>query len=326
MIIEQSLLYSKNNHFENSAELFDLFEYGINIMNDSIFNIDILIESTDNKFDITQIIHTIINTITNIITTIFNKFKELLIKMFSIGASFRAELKLYKEKIKNFNGSITLDDTYKFSNIFGEDINKYPNQTIIYNLEESLSQYMEDINHLASKKSAIEIQKDLEKYNLDVESEIGKFRASLINSSKVSLSDEEFNKECFKLFRDGKEATSTQTYSSIYSTVYEPYMNQKNTMDQFEKDKNRIESNFKNMKEFIDNKKITISTDYVNKENLEIILKSYAEARTNFVKIFKTNCQSAIYLYNMKLQAYKDFLVIAKKILVKTISTISTSK
>jgi len=331
MIIEKSLL-SQNQVQTESVSEFDMMNYSLQIMRESMNNMNLLIiqEAEGKKlFSIKNILSSIVNAIVKVLKNILGKFLELLVKLASMGKSFDLELKKFKDKIESYNGSITFEDAYKYTNIFGDSYDKYPSTKLIEYLVEDINNTiskLKDTFDTSKNKSVAEIKFKASNLKIDVNKDITAFRYKLLGlSSSIiePMSDEIFNLNCFKLFRDNKETTGSVTYKGkeIYNDIYLPYVNQNKSIDRIKKDNARIQKDIEKSVSVIKDMSFDLSS--LDQADQQTLYQTITEIQTSLCDVYQRKCKDIVVMYSAKLQAYKDFVLYAKPWLVKVMKQIA---
>ncbi len=331
MIIDKSLLNQSQVHTESAIE-FDMINYSLQIMRESMDNMNLLIiqEAEGKKlFSIENILTSIVNGIVKVLKMILGKFLELLVKLASLGKSFELEIRGFKNKIEHYNGSITFEDAYKYTNIFGDDYDNYPSTKLIEYLVDDMNNTISKVRDTfdtSKNKSAKEIKYKAFTLKSTAEKDIAVFRHKLLgltNNNFDSMSDEIFNLNCFKLFRDNKEVPGTITYKrkEIYEDIYLPYVNQKKSIDRIKKDNNRIQKDIEKSVTLIKDMNFDLSS--LDLADQQTLYQTITEIQTSLCDTYQKKCKDIVTMYSAKLQAYKDFIVYAKPWLVKVMKQIA---
>lgn len=324
MIINRDVLNTTHTKTENITENFNMFEYTLEVA--GVFNDDISLfmesfgDGKHKVFDFEAIIKAIIDAFINAIKSLFRKFLALLAKLASMGSSFEIELRAFKERIKAFRGEVKIDFPYYYYSNLGEE---YP--TDIYELIYNLIDRTDKEYNEALKSMALGIDKlaDLEA-KLNPQLEIAKYRGMLFNTRDI-YSGQDFAKDVYNFFRSNNEVPFdklTLDGSKIYNEVYEPYVNAKKEIAKIEKEKNKIERNAGKVRNIIHKDYFNanlINYDTADRQKLE---QSTLAIERKLCTITDLMFQDALLVYGQKLQAYKDFRLQCRKVLIATIQAV----
>ena len=327
MIIEKSLLNqtNKNNNFN-----FDFINYSLELIRENVSTTNLLImqESIGIKnLSIENILISIVNGIIKVLKMILGKFLELLIKIASMGKSFELEIRAYKKKIENYNGSIKFEDSYKYTNIYGDEYENYPSPKLVELLIDDINDMISRVKDAyGSNKSFKEIQYKALSIKPDIDREIRVFRRKLLgetNNFAEEMSDEIFNLKCFKLFRNNQENPGTVEYKGkeIYNKIYLPYIEQRKSIDRIKKDNARIQRDIERSKSLV--KDLNFDFSKFSDSEQQTLLQSLAEMQTTLCTIYEKKCKDIVTMYTNKLQAYKDFTIYSRSWLVKVMQQIT---
>ena len=330
MIIDKSLLHQSVVESNDNAIGFDMMNYSLTIMRESMMNTkEMLLQESiiTDKFSIENIMTSIVNAIIKVLKMILGKFLELLVKLASMGKSFELEVRAYKNKIKEFNGSIILNDSYKYTYIFGDEYEKFPDNKLADLMIDDINDTLSRINNIcSSRKSFNEIRFKLASFKPDIDHDINVFRAKLIgkiNNFGDPMSDEMYNKECFKLFRNGQDQPSKVILTSkeIYDKIYIPYIDQRKNMDKIKKDNSRVQKNINSTISLV--KKLDVDFSRFDDAQQQTLLQGITDLQTTLCTLYERKCKDIVTMYTAKLQAYKDFLIYARPWLVKAMQQIT---
>lgn len=325
MIIDKSLLnISKESQ---SIDSFDIIQYSYNILSEASINTDLLIlkesDSIVNDF-IEKIFTGIVNGIIKALKAILSAIVGVLLKLLSMGKSFELEIRIYKDKIKNYNGNISFQDSYKYTYIYGDDFDKYPDKKIINNMIDDINNIIDKINKsIQSSKHAIELNQELVNIHQEITQKTS-YRSQLLNSNEKEISDEIFNKKCFELFRNNSSVATNISYTGkeVYENIYLPYVEQKKMINKIKANNNDIQKELEkgtNQIKAIRINNINAQSD----QEYQTLINNLQELQRVLCTYFEKNCKDIITIYATKLQAYKDSIVAAKPCLVKAIQEVN---
>lgn len=294
MIINREVLNSKPVREERCTDI-DLFEYTLDIA--KVMNNDIMIFTEGviggkNKkiFDFGAIVSAIIDALINALKKLFKKFLAFLAELASMGSSFEIELRRFKEKIKALDKPVVVDfPYYEFTNLENESDNKK-----IY----------DDISKLVTPAN---LQSEFV-----VKSKQSTFRNMLLNNKYSEDSD--FVVALFNFFRNGGTPNNTVSIPGniIYDKFYIPYIDARKELSKIKKEEDNVEKNMYQTKMKI-KKEISFKFDTEKDPNKSIDLQKQACTCLDLIS------QDLLVYYGQKLQAYKDFKVQSRKVLVYAI-------
>jgi len=290
MIINREVLNSKPVREERNTDI-DLFEYTLETA--SVMNNDIMLftESIGVKgkkiFDFGAIVTAIIDALINALKKLFKKFLAFLADLASMGASFELELRRFKDKIKALDKPVTIDfPYYEFTNLENESDNKK-----IY----------DDITKLVTPTS---LQSEFV-----VKSKQSTFRNILLNNKYSE--DGDFVVTLFNFFRNGGTPNNTVSIPGgvIYDKFYIPYIDARKELSKIRREEDNVEKDMYQTKMKI-KKEISSKFDTEKDPNKSVDLQRQACTCLDLIS------QDLLIYYGQKLQAYKDFKLQCRKVLV----------
>ena len=290
MIINREVLNSKPVREERCTDI-DLFEYTLETA--SIMNNDIILftESIGGKgkkiIDFGAIINAIIEGLINAIKKIFRKFFAFLAELASIGSSFEIELRSFKDKIKALDKSVNIDfPYYEFTNL---DEGFPP-----FDIYDKITKLVTPTN--LQSEFALEDKRNT-------------FRAMLLKNKESKDSD--YAVTLFNFFRNGGTPNSNLTIPGniIYDKFYTPYIDARKELSKIKKEEDNVEKNIRQIKMKI---KKEISSSKFNTEDSTKSIELQRQVCTCLDLI----SQDLLIFYGQKLQAYKDYKLQSRKVLV----------
>lgn len=327
MIINREVLNNTKSKKESYTENMDMFEYTLELagnMNDdiSLFMESVNISFTGGKkiFDFEAILNAIINAFINAIKALFRRFLALLAKLASMGSSFEIQLRAYKEKIKAYRGDVTVHfPYYHFSNIH----EGYPSFNVYEQINSIITRYDTEYNEIMSH-GALSVSKlgELEG-KIDVQNEQAKFRGTLFNTSSI-YSGTDFAKDAFSFFRSNNDMPLDQytvTNQEVHQ-YYEDYINANKEIRKIEKEKNDIEKKMNNIKGRIKKDYFKAALTNFAEADRQKVEQSTVAIQRKICTIVDLMCQDILLVFGQKLQAYKDYKIQGRKVLVSTIQAI----
>jgi hypothetical protein len=332
MIISREVLNAKPK--EKFNENFDIFGYtleAVSEMNDSIssFMDDMLLESVGKKrkiIDFEAIINAIIEAFINAIKKLFRKFLAFLAQLASMGSSFEIELKAFKDRIKYFNGTVKVSNAmFYFANLDDRippsDVFEFPKGVIaLYN--DKFNDCVKTPTSAASKLAELESK-------IVIEDEVNKFR-NYILGGRGSEAFDNFSADCFRYFRSGNDyPVNDQTLQGrdIYDHYYLPYIDSKAEIKKVEQEQRRVEKIMNVVKASIKKENFKDpDASYRDAAYLSQLEQATAGIQRKLCTIVDLMCQDLLILYGQKLQAYKDFRIQCRGILLDTIKACIVQK
>jgi hypothetical protein len=332
--MDKALLMPTEKSYDESAVDFSIFSYSLSLMNEanleiinSMESIGIITEASgDKKYNFDGILQAIVDAICNVLKYILGKILSLLVKLGSYGKSFELEIRAFKEKLTTYHGYLRFEDYYEFTHI--DDFENYPNDKIVNTLREDINNYIEKFKSLVNKnKTFAELQFNIANIKPDVDTDASVFRYELLGrkDSRYSepMSDEIFNNECFKLFRNGQDnpyETADLTAKHLMERVYEPYVKGGSNQRRIKSENERIQKDIKKAVKSIDKTAIDVSRFSISEQ--QTILQSYAQVQQAICELFNRKCKDVVTMYSAKLQAYKDFQVQSRRILTQAMAKV----
>ena len=332
MIINKNILFAgeETTHYEEASMLSTNFShYALDLMIES--NTELIKSLSEsgislnefNGFNFEKVISDITQIFCDIIDDLVNKFSDTMGKIFNIDLTFNLTAKKNIPNIESYSGDIQIHDCYIFTNL---EPDKFPDLELKNNFKTSINRYIDEFNKAVNAtKSYNAIINDIALNNFDVQNTISKFRAKLLHIKDFTdpISDDVFNAECFKIFRNGMTSTGTVNMNGkgISKFIYEPYMNTNELIKNTKKEKNFIQDSCKSAQKEISSFSSAVSEKFTDYERNDVYQKM-TDLQRNICDLFDKECRDVITLYGAKLQAYKDFRLQAKRIIVKAIDTI----
>jgi hypothetical protein len=328
MIINREVLNTSST-IGKTVENFDMFSYTLevaSVMNDEIsqFTEGVIFGSDKPaaKFNFENIVSAILEALFNALKKLFRHFIAFLAQLASMGSSFEIELRRFENKLRAFDGNVEISNSipyYEYTNISMD----YPGVSVYKYIDEMVTRYIYEYNNCMSKgNSSVFLVQELDK-KIDTNKEVNMLRNRLIGNRTDERDCSDFARILHEFFRNN---SSSPTYGTtipgkrIYNDFYLPYVNSKNEIKQIKKEESKCNSEIKKIKNNIKNHSFDLSAA----EKFSDDVANELVARVNSIQkklctIVDLASQDILLMYGQKLQAYKEFKLMARQILVASI-------
>lgn len=332
MIINKNILFAGEEvtHYEEASILSTNFSrYTLDLMIES--NTELIKSLSESGimlhefagFDFEKVMSDIVQIFCNMMDDLTDKFSEIMGKISTIDLTFDSLAKKIMPSIESYPGDIQIPDCYIFTNL---EFDKFSDLELKNIFKNSANRYIDGFNKAVNAtKSYNAIINDISVNDFDVQATISKFRAQLLHIKDFTdpISDDTFNAECFKTFRNGMTAAGTVNMNGkgIAKFIYEPYMNTNELIKNTKKENKFIQDSCKSARKEISSFSSAVSEKFTDYERNDVYQKM-TDLQRKICDLFDKECRDVITLYGAKLQAYKDFRLQAKRIIAKAIDTI----
>lgn len=329
-INREVLLNTKQN--VDSLENLDMFEYTLevaSVMNDDISSfMETVTGNIGNKkfsigFDFGKIVSQILDALWSALKKLFRTFLAFLAQLASMGSSFEIELRQFKERIKAFNGSVTLDfPYYEYTNLSDE----YPSFDVYKSIEDIVEYYrVEYDKRINQGGTAVYPIAELDN-KIAPTAEQNKFRNLLFGSKDFSTDHSDYARELNEWFR-GQNTTPRNDVvlpgNRIYNDFYLPYVDSRKEINKIKKEESNVDRNIKQIKSKIQRNYFDLGKiNQFATEDQDKLMQSVGSIQRKLLTSVDLMCQDLLLMYGQKLQAYKEFKTQSRKVLVLTIKAV----
>lgn len=331
MIMNKEVLLNTKHNID-SLENIDMFEYTLEVagvMNDDISSfMEAVTGNIGNKkfsigFDFGKILSSILDALLSALKKLFRTFLAFLAQLASMGSSFEIELRQFKERIKTFNGNITVDfPYYEYTNLSSE----YPSFNVYESIENIVEYYKSEYDKRINQGgTAIFLIHELDN-KINPATEQNKFRNLLFGSRDFSTDHSDYARELNEWFR-GQNTTPRNDVvlpgNRIYNDFYLPYVDSRKEINKIKKEENNVDRNIKQIKSKIQRSYFDLSKiNQFAAEDQDKLIQSVGSIQRKLLTSIDLMCQDLLLMYGQKLQAYKEFKTQSRKILVLTIKAV----
>lgn len=327
MLMDKSLLMPTEKIYNESAVDFNMINYSLSLLNDanleiinSMESIGILTEADTGRkiFNFDGILQAIVDAICNVLKYILGKILAVLVKLGSYGKSFEIEIRAFKKKLSSYTGYVYLTNYVEYTHI--DDFDHYPDSSVINALKDDINRYLDKFNGLVDKtKTFSQLQFEIANIKPDLDRDASVFRFELLGLRDQRygepMSDEIYNNECFKLFRNKKEDAYETAQLSVkhMNKIYDQYVNANKNIRQIKAENARIQKDIKKAKDSINNTALNVARFSISEQ--QTVLQSYTHLQQQVCELFSRKCKDIVTMYSAKLQAYKEFQIQSRRVL-----------
>lgn len=319
MIINREVLDSKPVREERYTDI-DLFEYTLDIA--KVMNNDIMLftESVGGKgkkvFDFGAIINAIIDALINALKKLFRKFLAFLAELASMGSSFEIELRRFKEKLKAFDKPVELDfPYYEFTNIDPG----YPPFNVYDRINDMISGYDSKFNSIMKNPGSV-AGKLAELYSeINPQEKQNVFRNMLLNPKYNTEAVADYAATLHRFFRNNTDTPKNNVVlkgSDIYDKYYVPYVEAKKEITAIRRDQDDVEKNIRQVKAKIKKEFFKVDLSMFDTSLADEVSTTTLNIERQICTIVDLMSQDLLIFFGQKLQAYKDFKLQSRKVLV----------
>ena len=308
-----------------ALENFNFVEYAIEVMgeaNSGLFNMlvneriitESVVEKILKSFNLEGVLKSIIKWFCTVIGKIVDQFAKVMVDIMAMGkGSFAAMLKAKEKDLKNLKKDVAIKfPTYNFTCI---------NDSPPANLREEFAKYPTLLfDNMPNRASAAELIRNMNElatiYDEDIE--VAAFKCELLNrkwTRGTEMTDDEFRKECFKFFRGGanEPIKSSVIPGSMVWDILQDYKRCSDDVKRIKNENKQMQKSSEAATSRMRGIKLPITAIDPKYDEVAGLVSSVASM---FCKIIRHNAQDIAIMYTEKLQAYKDYQVQCKKILV----------
>lgn len=331
MIMNREVLLNTKQNVD-SLENLDMFEYTLEVagvMNDDISSfMEAVTGNIGNKkfsigFDFGKIVSSILDALWSALKKLFRTFLAFLAQLASMGSSFEIELRQFKERIKAFNGNVTLDfPYYEYTNLSDE----YPSFNVYQSIENIVEYYKTEYDKRINQGgTAIYLMAELDN-KIDAANEQNKFRNLLFGSKDNSTDCSDYARLLSEWFRAQNTTPRNDVVLSgnrIYNDFYIPYVDSRKEIKKIQREENNVDKNIKQIKSKIQRNYFDLTKiNQFATEDQDKLMQSVGSIQRKLLTSVDLMCQDLLLMYGQKLQAYKEFKTQSRKVLVLTIKAI----
>ena len=332
MIMNREVLLNTKQNVD-SLENLDMFEYTLevaSVMNDDISSfMEAVTGNIGNKkfsigFDFGKIVSSILDALWSALKKLFRTFLSFLAQLASMGSSFEIELRQFKERIKAFNGNVTLDfPYYEYTNLSDE----YPNFKVYQSIEDIIEYYKAEYDKRINQGgTAVYLMTELDN-KIDAAAEQNKFRNMLLYQDKTYGHDcSDYARLLSEWFRAQNSTPRNDVVlpgNRIYNDFYIPYVDSRKEIKKIQKEESNVDKNIKQIKSKIQRNYFDLTKiNQFATEDQDKLMQSVGSIQRKLLTSVDLMCQDLLLMYGQKLQAYKEFKTQSRKVLVLTIKAI----
>lgn len=335
MIMDKSLLMPVDKPVNEDASAdFNMINYSLSLLNEanleiinSMESIGIITEAdTERKmFNFDGILQAIVDAICKVLSYILGKILALLVKLGSYGKAFEIEIRAFKQKLSSYPDYLKFTNYVEYTHI--NDFEDYPSKNLINLLKDDVNNYLDKFKGLVDKnKTFTQLQFELNgmKPNLDTDAAVFRYELLGLKDQRYAdpMSDEIYNQECFKLFRNNKEDpyATAEISSKHMEKIYDQYVTANKNIRLIKNENARIQKDIKKAKDSINKTALNVSRFSLSEQ--QTILHSYTQLQQQVCELFSRKCKDIVTMYSAKLQAYKEFQVQSRRILTQAMQKI----
>lgn len=331
MIMNREVLLNTKQNID-SLENLDMFEYTLEVagvMNDDISSfMEAVTGNIGNKkfsigFDFGKIVSSILDALWSALKKLFRTFLSFLAQLASMGSSFEIELRQFKERIKAFNGNVSLDfPYYEYTNLSGE----YPSFNVYQAIENIVEYYKTEYDKRINQGgSAVYLMAELDN-KIEAANEQNKFRNLLFGVKDFSKDCSDYARLLNEWFRNQNTTPRNDVVlpgNIIYNNYYIPYVDSRKEINKIKKEENNVDRNIKQIKNKISRSYFDLSKiNQFATEDQDKLMQSVGSIQRKLLASVDLMCQDLLLMYGQKLQAYKEFKTQSRKVLVLAIKAI----
>lgn len=321
MIINREVLNSKPVREERCTDI-DLFEYTLETA--SIMNNDIMLfteaigggNKSKKIINFGAIINAIIDALINALKKLFRKFLAFLAELASMGSSFEIELRRFKEKIKALNKPVELDfPYYEFTNIEPG----YPPFDVYDRITDMITGYDIKFNNIIKNPGSapgklVELQNEI-----NVQEKQNVFRNMMLDPKYNTEDIGDYAVKLFSFFRNNSSTPKNNVVikgSDIYDKYYIPYIEAKKEITTLRREQDNVEKNIRQVKTKIKKEFFKVDLSLFDTSSANEVSTTIMNIERQILSILDLMSQDLLLFFGQKLQAYKDFKLQSRKVLV----------